>query len=280
MDYVYAGLTDMVSYQLEGEDAIRQVSADVYYRGFPEKETYAFFEGGNPTSTDEIAVGINFAKRNHLCVGSVLHLLQKGEKKSYTVTGIYPSYRNQANSVRFFVEDIFSYFDSRMTGYYTIVLKDPRSLGRVIQDLSGKYPEFDFYPMTRSTSRTVKKMIPPVLLGVCMVLFLYRMVLHFLVRRMDQDLEQNREIQFILGFTKRQIRRQRNVRFHLPELMGALLALVLSGAVVAWVLRPLANELGLMQIPYQPSLIGILATAAGILLAGTPGRIRRRRLDR
>lgn len=280
VDYVYAGLTDMVSYQLEGEDAIRQVSADVYYHGFPEKETYAFFEGGNPKTTDEIAVGINFAKRNHLCVGSVLHLLQKGEKKSYTVTGIYPSYRNQANSVRFFVEDIFSYFDSRMTGYYTIVLKDPRSLGRVIQDLSGKYPEFDFYPMTRSTSRTVKKMIPPVLLGVCMVLFLYRMVLHFLVRRMDQDLEQNREIQFILGFTKRQIRRQRNVRFHLPELMGTLLALVLSGAVVAWVLRPLANELGLMQIPYQSSLIGILAATGGVLLAGTPGRIKRRRGDR
>ena len=157
----------MVSYQLEGEDAIRQVSADVYYCGFPEKETYAFFEGGNPTSTDEIAVGINFAKRNHLRIGSVLHLLQKGEKKSYTVTGIYPSYRNQANSVRFFVEDIFSYFDSRMTGYYTIVLKDPRSQGRVIQDLSKKYPEFDFYPMTRSTSRTVNKMIPPVILSVC-----------------------------------------------------------------------------------------------------------------
>ena len=53
-----------------------------------------------------------------------------------------------------------------------------------------------------------------------------------------------------------------------------------QGVLVAWVLRPLANELGLMQIPYQPSLIGILATAAGILLAGTPGRIRRRRLDR
>lgn len=280
VDYVYSGLTDMVSYQLEGEDAIRQVSADVYYRGFPKKETYAFFEGGNPKTTDEIAVGINFAKRNHLRIGSVLHLLQKGEKKSYTVTGIYPSYRNQANSVRFFVEDIFSYFDSRMTGYYTIVLKDPRSLGRVIQDLSEKYPEFDFYPMTRSTSRTVKKMIPPVIFGVCMVLLLYRMVLHFLVRRMDQDLEQNREIQFILGFTKRQIRRQRKVRFHLPELMGALLALVLSGAVVAWVLRPLANELGLMQIPYQSSLIGILAATGGVLLAGTPGRIRRRRLDR
>lgn len=280
VDYVYAGLTDMVSYQLEGEDAIRQVSADVYYRGFPEKEQYAFFEGGNPTSTDEIAVGINFAKRNHLRVGSVLHLLQKGEKKSYTVTGIYPSYRNQANSVRFFVEDIFSYFDSRMTGYYTIVLKDPRSQGRVIQDLSKKYPEFDFYPMTRSTSRTVNKLIPPVILSVCMVLLLYRMVLHFLVRRMDQDLEQNRDIQFVLGFTKRQIRRQRKVRFQLPELMGTLLALALSGVLVAWVLRPLANELGLMQIPYQPSLIGILATAAGILLAGTPGRIRRRRLDR
>ena len=280
VDYVYSGLTDMVSYQLEGEDAIRQVSADVYYRGFPEKETYAFFEGGNPTSTDEIAVGINFAKRNHLRIGSVLHLLQKGEKKSYTVTGIYPSYRNQANSVRFFVEDIFSYFDSRMTGYYTIVLKDPHSQGRVIQDLSKKYPDFDFYPMTRSTSRTVNKMIPPVILSVCMVLLLYRMVLHFLVRRMDQDLEQNRDIQFVLGFTKRQIRRQRKVRFHLPELMGTLLALALSGVLVAWVLRPLANELGLMQIPYQPSLIGILATAAGILLAGTPGRIRRRRLDR
>ena len=280
VDYVYSGLTDMVSYQLEGEDAIRQVSADVYYRGFPEKETYAFFEGGNPTSTDEIAVGINFAKRNHLRIGSVLHLLQKGEKKSYTVTGIYPSYRNQANSVRFFVEDIFSYFDSRMTGYYTIVLKDPHSQGRVIQDLSKKYPDFDFYPMTRSTSRTVNKMIPPVILSVCMVLLLYRMVLHFLVRRMDQDLEQNRDIQFVLGFTIRQIRSQSKVRVHLPELMGTLWALALSGVLVAWVLRPLANELGLMQIPYQPSLIGILATAAGILLAGTPGRIRRRRLDR
>ena len=62
--------------------------------------------------------------------------------------------------------------------------------------------------------------------------------------------------------------------------MGTLLALALSGAVVAWVLRPLANELGLMQIPYQSSLIGILAATGGVLLAGTPGRIKRRRGDR
>lgn len=266
VDFYYAALSDTVAYRLPGSSLSHNVTGDIYDREIPKGLEYLFVEGRNPQDFGEAAVGINFAKENRLGIGSRFFVTRYGKETELEVVGIYPSYKQYGNSIRFLTEDIKAFFGNQADGYYSIVLQEGEDPQAFAEKMAEDFPDFQFFPMRRSAARSVQMLLPPVAVGASMFLLVYVLILLCLRNIMVAECRKELEICHFIGFTKRKVRALVRWRFQIPILLGAAAAVPLSVYVVPGCLRPLAGQLGLSRLPIYPNGMLVLVPLAGVFL--------------
>ncbi|MED4401984.1 FtsX-like permease family protein [Metabacillus fastidiosus] len=104
---------------------------------------FAVLKGKNPRNKNEIALGINVAKKFNKDVGDILELYIDGKRQSFTITGIYQAISNMSNSVRIKSDVITAYLpDYSDVGTCYINLKDNKEADRFVNELNMKYKKF------------------------------------------------------------------------------------------------------------------------------------------
>lgn len=266
VEFYYAALSDNISYRLSGSQITRNVVGDVYDKTIPVGLEYIFTEGRNPQTYNEVAVGINFAKENQLTIGDNIFIIRNGEETELEVVGIYPSFKQYADSIRFLTEDIQEFFGNQANGYYSVVLKDGENVNLFAQKMSEQFTDFDFFPMERSTTRSVNMLLPP--LAICMALFafIFFAVTICITRLMTIECQRELKIYSFVGFTQKQIKGIIRWRFAFPVLLGIITAIPLSVFAVPNWMSPLTNRLGMIRFPIYPDITMIIMAMIGISL--------------
>lgn len=265
VDFYYAALSDTVAYRLCGSSFTRSAAGEVYDRQIPEKLDYAFIEGRNPSAYQEAAVGINFARENGISIGSRLFVERHGKETEMEVVGIYPSFKQYGNSIRFLTDGIQAFFGGRADGYYSVVLAQGVDADTFAKKMSGAFADFGFFPVGRSTARSVHMLLPPAAVCIGLSMLVYLSVLLCLKKIMTADCKKELAVYRSIGFTKGKIKAVVRLRFLLPVLFGLSAAVPLSVYAVPVCLAPLAQGLGLAGMPVYPSVQLVSAALAGIL---------------
>lgn len=149
-------------------------------------------------------------------------------------------------------------------GYYSIVLKDGEDINAFAKRMTESFPDFDFYPMERSNVSAVNMLLPP--LTICVILFVILFVLIMLCIKKLMLVECGEELMkyHAIGFSGKKIRAIVQWRFLIPVFIGMILAVPLSIYVMPVWMSPLANQLGLMQIPIYPDFLAVGITLTGV----------------
>ncbi len=264
VDFYYAALADNITYRLEGSNLTYNVIGDIYDKSIPEGLKYTFCEGRNPENINEAAVGINFVKQNNIGIGDYFYVIRNGQEIKLKVVGIYPSFRQYGNSIRIITKDIKEFFGNQANGYYSIVLKDGEDINAFAKRMTETFYDFDFYPMGRSNVSAVNMLLPP--LAICVILFVIIFVLIMLCIKKLMFVECREDFMkyHYIGFSRKKIRAIMQWRFFIPVFIGMILAVPLSIYVMPVWMSPLANQLGLLQIPIYPDLLAVGITLTGV----------------
>ncbi len=264
VDFYYAALADNITYRVEGSNLTYNVMGDIYDKSIPEGLKYTFCEGQNPVNINEVAVGINFAKQNNIGIGDYIYVIRSGKETKLKVVGIYPSFRQYGNSIRIITKDIKEFFGNQANGYYSIVLKDGEDINAFAKRMTENFYDFDFYPMERSNVSAVNMLLPP--LAICVILFVIIFVLIMLCIKKLMFVECREDLMkyHYIGFPRKKISAIMQWRFFIPVLIGMILAVPLSIYVMPVWMSPLANQLGLLQIPIYPDLLAVGITLTGV----------------
>lgn len=267
VDFFYAGLSDSVAYRLAGSSLPENTTGEIYDREIPVGLDYIFMEGRNPDSYQEAAVGMNFAKEKKLGIGDKIYVIRNGEEIELEIVGIYPSFKQYGRSIRFLTEDIREFFGNRAQGYYTIVLEEGTDVDAFAEKMAAAFPDFDFFPMRKSTTRSVRMLLPP--MAVCMGLsaLVYLLLLLCMKKIMVTECEKEFRIFRFIGFGRRKISAIVRWRFRIPVWLGAAAAVPLSVYVLPEALRPLAQQLGLSALPIYPHVLLVAVALSGILVS-------------
>ncbi len=266
VDFYYAGLSDNITYRLLGSSLSHNVVGEIYDKSIPDGLEYIFIKGRNPQTYSEAAVGINFAKQNKVDIGDSIIVTRYGQEIQLEIVGIYPSYQQYGNSIRFITNDIREFFGNQADGYYSVVLKDGESANILADKMSAAFPDFDFFPMERSTTRSVNMLLPP--MALCMVVFVIMYICILLCMRKIMMIECKKELEIyrFIGFARKKVNAVVRWRFDIPILLGALAAIPLSVYVMPEWLKPLAQQLGLLKIPIYPNVQLVLIGLVGIFI--------------
>lgn len=268
VNFYYAGLSDNIIYRLEGNGFTRKVIGEVYDREIPEGLDYIFTEGRNPQTENEVAVGINFASENHVSIGDKIFITRYGEETELEIVGIYPSFKQYGDSIRFLTDDIQEFFGNRADGYYSIVLNDGEDVNAFAKRMAEEFKDFNFFPMERSTTRSVHMLMPPI--AVCIGLFamIYCLILLCMKKMMVMECKRDLEIYGFIGFTAKKVNAVVRWRFVIPIFLGTVIAIPLSIYAMPACLNPAVRTLGLSSVPIYPNILLVLTAVAGIIVCG------------
>lgn len=265
VDFYYAGLSDNIIYKLPGSGRMRSVVGEVYDKRIPEGLDFIFTEGRNPQQNNEAAVGINFAKENRLGIGDRIDVIRAGEETELEIVGIYPSFNQYGNTIRFLTDDIQRFFGNLANGYYSIVLNDGEDSNIFAVGMAEKFPDFDFFPMERSTVRSVNMLFPPMMVSMILFGLVFILIVLCMTNIMITECRRDLYTYRSLGFTLRNIKSIVRWRFLIPVFAGMVVAIPLSIYVLPIWMQPLAQQLGLSRIPIYPDVIQITIALAGVL---------------
>ena len=264
VDYSYAALNDYVVYRQQGKTGT--VIGEVFHHEINPKLIYEMAEGRNPRNTQEIAIGINFARENKVGIGDTIEILRNGQTQEYIIVGVYPSYNNRGNSVRLIVDDIIAFFDNQATGYYSIVLKPEADLYAFAAAMTQQFPEFDFIPLSRSTTRSVMMLLPPMLITLGILWLLLLWIETCIMRIFFLQQQKENRIYSAIGYSRQQLRRVYRYQYGMITTGAVICAIPVSLFAVPRLLAPVAEQLGLCVIPVYPNAGMMLVALAGMLL--------------
>lgn len=273
VDFYYAGLSDRIAYRFPESNLSRNVTGEIYDKEIPEGLEYQFIVGRNPQSYREAAVGMNFAKEHGIGIGDKIIVIRYGTETELTIVGIYPSFKEYGNSIRFLTEDIQEFFDNQADGYYSIVLHDGENVDEFAARMSETFTDFNFFPMKRNTVHSVHMLLAPMAVGLGLFAIIYCLILLCLNKIMVMDCRRDLEIYRFIGFTKRKVRAVIWWRFHLPIVLGAAISVPLSIFALPQWLRPLARQLGLSVLPIYPNVLLVITALMGIFICSMASTI-------
>jgi ABC-type lipoprotein release transport system permease subunit len=276
VDYFYAALTDSVYYKTEGLSG--NVLADIYENEILSDMEETIVEGRNPENLEEIAIGTRFARNNNVSLGEKIEIAHGNNSSTYTVCGIYASYKDSANSVRYIVDDIVKYFDNKADGYYSIVLKNNSELSAVIADLSA-FEDYRFIPMRRSLKSIINSIIVPVAIMVMALILTFMAIIRVLLTVMIISRRKELVTYSYYGATKRDICSNVRASILAPAIIGTAIAIPISILYIPMLFKDIVFELGMKTVPIYPSIISVTISIF-IMIAFTVVTLNKRSIVR
>ena len=261
--YYYAALSDTVYFKSANSSG--NVIADIFDKNILKEMDDTLVEGHNPEKTDEVAVGMKFSRNNDLSVGDTIEVTYGSNSRKYTICGIYSSFKDNAYSIRYFVDDIITYFDNKADGYYSIVLKDKNALSTMITDLS-KFIDFRFIPMKRGIRDTIYNMIIPLLIVLMILVGTYVTVIGVLLTMMLTNRKSELETYTYFGATRGDL--CTNVRYSIitPSIIGIIIAIPTAIFFIPQYFKNVVFELGLVKVPIYNSFWSICFSVIVLLI--------------
>lgn len=247
VDYYYAALSDNVEYTVGIKSGM--VVADIYNKEICPNLEFEFIEGRNPKTKGEVAVGMNFAKKNELQLGDSMIVTHDGVSKELTVVGVYPSYKQYSYSIRYFVDDIISYFNNSADGYYSVVLNKGTDLNAFVDKVRKKYTEFNFVVMNRSKLSTLYSIMSPVICIVFFCIIIFMLSLAIIFKMMMTDIKEDLYTMKVIGFTDGMLGTIIHVRLMLVITIFVFVSIPVAAYACQYAFSDLINGMGLRKVP-------------------------------
>lgn len=266
VDYYYAAISDRVVCKTNKNNMSYVVLADVYDKSFPNKMEYKISYGRNPKNYDEVAVGLGFARKHNIKLGDKINILHNNIEYNMKTVGIYPSYKEYGNIIRFLVSDIKDYFNDNVNGYYSVVLKKGENIVDFTERMKNKYKDFDFFPMIRSSSYILRELIIPVIIITVLVSLLYLLLILLNAVIIVKQSRKDYKVLKAVGFSDKNLKQCLGYQLFLPGITGIIVAIVSFKLFASKLLSVIAVTIGMDTVPIYYNLWIFVAISIIILL--------------
>ena len=227
---------------------------------------FASLSGRNPHNRNEISIGINISRQLKKELGDIIELYIEGERKSFTVTGIYQSIADMSNQARVTSDAVKKL--SIDVGY--INLKNNTDSDEIVQQLNGKY-DSSIKAIKQQTlldavfkEATAVLLIPMSILG-----FLFTMVTCLIIystcRIHIRKVTKTYGIYKSIGLTSNKLRGAVTWGIVALSAIGASLGIFCGVQLLPSILRGLLSSYGIVKLPLLMQWTGITLIALLIM---------------
>lgn len=265
VDYAYAALSDTVFYNKESVSG--RVTADIYDKNILPQMEDCVTDGRLPKNTGELAVGINFARKNNVSIGDIIEITHGESSRRMSVTGIYFSYKEYGDTIMYAVDDIIGYFGNSADGYYSIVLKEGADAEAVRAELGAHFADYRFVPMKRGLKDIMLNMLIPLVLMLLLCLGVLTALLRVLLKMCISDNRDDLAAYTCIGAAKSDIRTIIRYSFFPTVTASIFIAALHAVFLLPRIFDQAAQELGLLRVPIYPSFFTLSFGTAMIMLS-------------
>ncbi|GBF73808.1 ABC transporter permease [Paenibacillus sp. 598K] len=247
---------------------------------------FTTLEGSNPRHQDEIAIGVNIARKLDKSVGDTVEVYIEGKKRTLLVSGIYQAIANMSNGARITIDTMREISpDYAALDVIFIQVKDKTTADTVAESLQTQFQESTTVVTQKTLLGDVYDEATAILiypLAVMGLLFLFAaFVIVYSTCRINIRLaSRTYGIYRSIGLTSRRIRAAVALGIGLLAAAGAAIGTVLGVYLLPRLLELVLSSYGLVELPLVifPASVGaavLLAVCAALLAAWIASRIIR-----
>ena len=272
--YTYGANKVAAQYKPSSGGAWQSIPVEVYQLPWADAIKDRSLYGRQPQGEGEVGIGLALAKACGLGPGGSIELVVSGQKREFTVTGVFQTLSNFGNVARICTGDLDGFMKAQGGfGDYMLVLENGVDKWGYAEELSGRYGGgFSFIP-SKSNGENIAGILAPAVGTVLTVLLAATVLItvsltSLLVRREQRLIGLLKAI----GMTPRQVLHIYAGRNCLAAFIGEGLGALLGAWVVPGLLAPYARLLGLADFPFAPPLAGMascLALVPACIFLGT-----------
>lgn len=224
----------------------------------------AVMQGRNPVNQNEIALGVNVAKKIGKELGDISEVYIRGNKQKLTIVGIYQSIANRSNSARVTVDVMKNTNESydEVESYF-INLKNNKKADEFVRYLNSKYKD----GITAATQKelidgVVKEVVeilvyPMIFLGLLFGSVLFTIIYSACRINVQKD-SKNYGIFKSIGLTTQQIRLAVTGGIAGVAALGSIIGLLVGIFVFPSLIELKLVDYGLVKLPLQIHPVTIL----------------------
>ncbi|MNW42612.1 FtsX-like permease family protein [compost metagenome] len=246
-------------------------------RGSYDTFGFSVLEGRNPRNRNEIALGMNVARRLGVVPGDVTDVYLDGKKRTLMVSGIYQAIANMSYSARITADVVTSnpsdYSDADIV---LINLHEKSEVDTLVQELNEKYKK-SLTVVTQQTlldsvysEATSVLMLPFIIMGLLFSVVTF-LIIYSICRIEIRKESKTYGIYKSLGLTSRKIRWSITSGIVILSLMGACVGAICGVFVLPLILENILTAYGIKELPLVFGGGGILAVMFISILSATFG---------
>jgi putative ABC transport system permease protein len=233
-------------------------------------------EGRNPMNGDEVAIGVNVAKKLNKEIGDSVDIYIQGKSITLNITGIYQAIANMSNSARIKAEAVQRIqADYKDMDSFFINLRDGESPDLYLKELNQKYG-IALWTATQQTlvdevfSEAVTILVVPLAIMALLFIIVTFIIIYSVCRINIKKDSKTYGIYKTLGMTSKNIRISITSGIFVLSLIGGLVGLLVGIFALPQLLNMVLSDYGIVDIPLVMNWVGIIlmvpisALAAGL----------------
>jgi len=233
-------------------------------------------EGRNPMNGDEVAIGVNVAKKLNKEIGDSVDIYIQGKSITLNITGIYQAIANMSNSARIKAEAVQRIqADYKDMDSFFINLRDGESPDLYSMELNQKYG-IALWTATQQTlvdevfSEAVTILVVPLAIMALLFIIVTFIIIYSVCRINIKKDSKTYGIYKTLGMTSKNIRISITSGIFVLSLIGGLVGLLVGIFALPQLLNMVLSDYGIVDIPLVMNWVGIIlmvpisALAAGL----------------
>lgn len=217
---------------------------------------YENVKGRNPASDSEISIGVNIARSLGVDVGEPLDIYINGEKRTFTVTGIYQAIANMAYTGRITAEAVRTVnpdYGAAMNTMF-INLQDGTSVDQFVNELHQKYGSA-IWAASQATlvdevfSQAFTIIVLPMSVMALSFILITFIIIYSICRINMKKESRTYGIYKSVGMTSRQIRLSETTGILVLSAIGALVGVPFGLSGLPPLLNFILADYGIVQVP-------------------------------
>ncbi|MCP4976209.1 MAG: ABC transporter permease [Maribacter sp.] len=226
--------------------------------------------GKHPKTVNEISLCIGTSKQFTKVPGDSLAVFIEGQKKTFEVTGIYQDVGNLGQGFRLHENALSLLNPLYQPLHYGLELEknvDKNQFRALLQEQLGETIQTE---LSFEERKSMVTMVTNIRIAILAISIFFILVLIILIHNdLNIHISQN-QITFVklksVGFTSGQLRASLLWKVLLHLILGIIVGIPLSLWIGPLLMNLLTSDIGLVEFPFIPSVIGILGTVVGLLV--------------
>ncbi|MBW5447748.1 FtsX-like permease family protein [Cohnella sp. CFH 77786] len=237
---------------------------------------FSALSGRNPRNGNEIAIGVNVARKFNKQVGDTVVLYLEGQRKTLLVTGIYQSIANMSNSARITSSAAASETTDEGTNNCFINLYDSLQANAVADQWQEKFKDAVTVVSQQTLldsvyhEATILLLIPTGLIGLLFLLVTF-IIIYSTSRIYIRKLSKTFGIYKSLGMTSGRIRQSITIGNAVLCIFGAVFGIIVGINVLPAILEKVLSSYGIVRFPIVLNGTGTLAVVLISVVNSTLG---------